>query len=170
MRVLAYEGRRLFGLRSTWLILAAALLADAAVAAVGSRQAAPGSLSVTDATRLLTAAVPLLPDVYGHAFLTAVVPAYILLFGLIGEGVAGLVSAYLYAVGRPGANSLALAVSVVVTIIGDVTLIPHYHAIGAAIASAAAYLTSSGALPVCYFVVRKLPPRARPDAVPADAS
>ncbi|MDH6136063.1 hypothetical protein P3T37_005482 [Kitasatospora sp. MAA4] len=61
MRVLAYEGRRLFGLRSTWLILAAALFADAAVAAVVSRQAAPGPLSVTDGTRLITAAVPLLP-------------------------------------------------------------------------------------------------------------
>jgi O-antigen/teichoic acid export membrane protein len=118
----------------------------------------------------LAAAVPLLPYVYGHAFLTAMIPAYILIFGLIGEGVAGLVSAYLYAVGRPGANSLALTVSVLVTIVGDVTLIPHYHAIGAAIASAAAYLTSSGALLACYFAVRKLPPRARPEAAKVRAS
>lgn len=103
----------------------------------------------------LAAAVPLLPDVYGHAFVSAIVPAYILLFGLVGEGVAGLVSAYLYGVGRPGANSLALAVSVVVTVALDVTLIPHYHAVGAAIASAAAYLTSSAALLLCYFAVRK---------------
>jgi O-antigen/teichoic acid export membrane protein len=118
----------------------------------------------------LAAAVPLLPYVYGHAFLTAMIPAYILIFGLIGEGVAGLVSAYLYAVGRPGANSLALTVSVLVTIVGDVTLIPHYHAVGAAIASAAAYLTSSGALLACYFAVRKLPPRARPEAAKVRAS
>ncbi|HEV2257817.1 MAG TPA: oligosaccharide flippase family protein [Streptosporangiaceae bacterium] len=118
----------------------------------------------------LAAAVPLLPGVYGHAFLTAMIPAYILIFGLIGEGVAGLVSAYLYAVGRPGANSLALTVSVLVTIVGDVTLIPHYHAVGAAIASAAAYLTSSGALLACYFAVRKLPPRARPEPAKVSAS
>ena len=104
----------------------------------------------------LAAAVPLLPDVYGHAFVSAMIPAYILLFGLVGEGMAGLVSAYLYAVGRPGANSLALGVSVVVTIALDITLIPHYHAVGAAIASAVAYLTSSGALLACYFTVRKL--------------
>jgi O-antigen/teichoic acid export membrane protein len=70
--------------------------------------------------------------------------------------VAGLVSAYLYGVGRPGANSLALGVSVVVTIGLDVALIPHYHAVGAAIASAVAYLTSSVALLACYFYVRKL--------------
>lgn len=84
------------------------------------------------------------------------IPAYILLFGLIGEGVAGLISAYLYGVGRPGANSAALAVSVVVTIGLDLALIPHYHAVGAAIASAAAYLTSSAALLCCYFAVRKM--------------
>lgn len=104
----------------------------------------------------LAAGVPLLPLVYGPEFAGAMLPAYILLFGLIGEGVAGLVSAYLYGVGRPGANSIALGVSVVVTVGLDLALIPHYHAVGAAIASAAAYLTSSAALLVCYFAVRKL--------------
>jgi O-antigen/teichoic acid export membrane protein len=114
----------------------------------------------------LAAAVPLLPDVYGHAFASAAIPAYILLFGLVGEGVAGLVSAYLYAVGRPGANSLALGVSVVVTIVLDVTLIPHYHAVGAAAASAVAYLTSSAALVVCYLAVRKLAQQPRHNSIP----
>lgn len=115
----------------------------------------------------LVAAVPLLPIIYGHAFTGAVIPAYILLFGLIGEGVAGLVSAYLYGVGRPGANSLALSVSVVVTIVLDILLIPHHHAVGAAIASAAAYLTSSGALLCCYYAVRKVkhPAKHRATAV-----
>lgn len=104
----------------------------------------------------LAAAVPLLPVVYGHEFASAMLPAYILLFGLIGEGVAGLVSAYLYGVGRPGANSLALGVSVVVTVVLDLALIPRYHVAGAAVASAAAYLTSSAALLACYFAVRRL--------------
>jgi O-antigen/teichoic acid export membrane protein len=117
----------------------------------------------------LAAAVPLLPVIYGHAFVTAILPAFILLGGLIGEGVAGLASAYLYGVGRPGVNSLALGVAVVVTVVGDVTLIPHYHAVGAAIASAAAYLTSSGALLFCYFAVRKTVhlPRHRATAIGA---
>jgi O-antigen/teichoic acid export membrane protein/O-antigen ligase len=118
----------------------------------------------------LALAVPLLPRVYGDAFTSAMLPACILLFGLIGEGVAGLVSAYLYAVGRPGANSLALGVSVVVTIVLDLTLIPRYHAVGAAAASAAAYLTSSAALLGCYFVVRKMTPRRRSDVVAEGAS
>lgn len=104
----------------------------------------------------LAAAAPLLPLAYGPAFAAAVLPACILVAGLIGEGVAGLVSAYLYGIGRPGANSLALGVSVVITIVLDVLLIPHMHAVGAAVASSAAYLTSSAALLACYFAVRKL--------------
>jgi O-antigen/teichoic acid export membrane protein/O-antigen ligase len=118
----------------------------------------------------LALAVPLLPRVYGDAFTSAMLPACILLFGLIGEGVAGLVSAYLYAVGRPGANSLALGVSVVVTIVLDLTLIPRYHAVGAAAASAVAYLTSSAALLGCYFVVRKMAPARRGDMAAEGAS
>ena len=62
--------------------------------------------------------------VYGRAFTGAMLPALILLFGLIGEGVAGLVSAYLYGGGPAGANSLALGVSVVVTVVLDLTAHP----------------------------------------------
>jgi O-antigen/teichoic acid export membrane protein len=103
----------------------------------------------------LAAAVPLLPMIYGHAFNSAVIPTYLLLAGLVGEGVAGVVSAYLYGVGRPGANSLGLGVAVIVTVVLDVLLIPHFHAVGAAFASSAAYLTSSAALVACYVVVRR---------------
>jgi O-antigen/teichoic acid export membrane protein len=103
----------------------------------------------------LAAAVPLLPLVYGQAFAAAMVPAWLLLAGLVGEGVAGVASAYLYGVGRPGANSLGVGVAVVVTVALDLALIPRYHAVGAAFASAAAYLTSSVALLVCYFAVRR---------------
>ncbi len=118
----------------------------------------------------LAAAVPLLPVIYGSSFRGAMIPAYILLFGLVGEGVAGLISAYLYGVGRPGANSLALGVSVVVTIVLDILLIPRYNAVGAAIASAAAYLTSSAALLCCYFAVRKVVRVPRQRATAAGAS
>ncbi|WP_354642569.1 hypothetical protein [Kitasatospora camelliae] len=61
MRVLAYEARRLGGLRSTWLILAAVLICDAAVAAVLARQVPAGVLSSSAAVRCVTAVVPLLP-------------------------------------------------------------------------------------------------------------
>jgi Na+-driven multidrug efflux pump len=58
----------------------------------------------------------------------------------------------------------------VVTIGLDLALIPHFHVVGAAVASAAAYLTSSAALLVCYFAVRKLvhvPRHQAPTAVGA---
>ncbi|MFF4384025.1 hypothetical protein [Kitasatospora sp. NPDC001547] len=61
MRVLAYELRRLRGLRSTWLLLAAVLLGDAAVAAVLASQTTDGPLVAPVGVRLLTAAVPLVP-------------------------------------------------------------------------------------------------------------
>lgn len=61
MRVLAYELRRLRGLRSTWLLLAAVLLGDAVVAAVLAHQTPAGSLAAPAGVRLLTAAVPLIP-------------------------------------------------------------------------------------------------------------
>ncbi|MER6298885.1 hypothetical protein ABT247_04825 [Kitasatospora sp. NPDC001539] len=61
MRVLAYELRRLRGLRSTWLLFAAVLLCDVVVAAVLASQAPAGLLAAPAGVRLLTAAVPLIP-------------------------------------------------------------------------------------------------------------
>ncbi|HEV2244858.1 MAG TPA: oligosaccharide flippase family protein [Streptosporangiaceae bacterium] len=157
---------RLPGLAVTYVLYPRLTARDRQDAARDVAALLPRALVLTALAAIpLAAAVPLLPDVYGHAFASATIPAYILLFGLVGEGVAGLVSAYLYAVGRPGANSLALGVSVVVTIALDVTLIPHYHAVGAAVASAVAYLTSSAALVVCYLAVRKLTHQPRPSAI-----
>jgi O-antigen/teichoic acid export membrane protein len=108
-------------------------------------------LTVAVAIPLALAAGPLLPLVYGRAFASAVHPAWILLAGLLGEGVAGLISAYLFGVGRPGLNSLAIGAGVVVTVIGDVLLIPRYGAVGAACASAAAYLTTVTTLLVSFW-------------------
>ncbi len=165
------EMLRLPGLAVTYVLYPRLATRDRADAAKAVAALLPRALVLTALAALpLAAAVPLLPYVYGHAFASAMLPAYILLFGLVGEGAAGLVSAYLYAVGRPGANSLALGVSVVVTIVLDVTLIPHYHAVGAAAASAVAYLVSSAALVGCYFVVRKLAPRPKRTAAPEGAS
>jgi O-antigen/teichoic acid export membrane protein len=165
------EMLRLPGLAVTYVLYPRLATRDRTDAAKAVAALLPRALALTALAALpLAAAVPLLPYVYGHAFASAVLPAYILLFGLVGEGAAGLVSAYLYAVGRPGANSLALGVSVVVTIVLDVTLIPHYHAVGAAAASAVAYLVSSAALVGCYFVVRKLAPRPKRTTAPEGAS
>jgi O-antigen/teichoic acid export membrane protein len=148
---------RLPGLAITYVLYPRLAVRDRKEAARDVGALLPRAFALTALAAVpLAAAVPLLPVIYGRAFAAAMIPACILLFGLVGEGVAGLVSAYLYGVGRPGANSLALGVSVVVTIALDLALIPRYHAVGAAMASAAAYLTSSAALLGCYFAVRNL--------------
>ena len=56
MYALTYERRRLTGIRSTWLVLLAVLLVDAAIAALTVRQPA-----LAQPVRVLTAGVPLLP-------------------------------------------------------------------------------------------------------------
>ncbi|MBD0670590.1 hypothetical protein [Streptomyces sp. CBMA156] len=85
MRVLAYELRRLRGLRSTWLLLAVVLSGDAVVAVVLASQAPDGPLAAPAGVRLLTAAVPLAP----------------LPFAALGAGVLGAL-AYGHEVRHPG--------------------------------------------------------------------
>ncbi|WP_030239301.1 ABC transporter permease [Streptomyces sp. NRRL S-350] len=85
MRVLAYELRRLRGLHSTWLLIAAVLLGDTVVAAALASQAPDGPLSAPACVRLLTAAVPLIP----------------LPFAALGAGVLGALS-YGHEVRHPG--------------------------------------------------------------------
>jgi O-antigen/teichoic acid export membrane protein len=124
-----------------------------------------GPVAATNRTRALlapvfgltvAAAVPLaiaaqvLPWVYGPSFATAVHPAWLLLGGLIGDGVAGLITAYMYGVRLPGTNSLAVGVGVVVTVVGDLLLIPSFGVMGAATASAVAYLTTAATLLVFF--------------------
>jgi O-antigen/teichoic acid export membrane protein len=111
-------------------------------------------LTAVAAVPLALAAGFVLPMVYGHEFAGAVLPAWILLAGLVGESVTGLITAYLYGVARPGLNSLAIGAGVVVTVVGDLTLIPPYGAVGAAIASALAYLTTCATLLICFARVR----------------
>jgi O-antigen/teichoic acid export membrane protein len=111
-------------------------------------------LTAAAAVPLALAAGFVLPLVYGHDFASAALPAWILLAGLVGESVTGLITAYLYGVARPGLNSLAIGAGVVVTVIGDLTLIPPYGAVGAAIASAVAYLTTCATLLTCFLRMR----------------
>jgi O-antigen/teichoic acid export membrane protein len=119
------------------------------------------SRSVADVRRLIPKAalltagvlVPLwiaagvvIPSFYGSAFESAVTPTRIILLGLALDGVAGVIAAFLYGVGRPGLYSLGIAAGLAVTIALDLVLIPPFETVGAAIASAVAYLTSALAL------------------------
>lgn len=87
-----------------------------------------------------------LPVVFGPSFRSAVVPACILLVGLSVEGAAAVGSAYLWGIGHPGANSLAMGTGVVLTVTFDILLIPSHGAVGAAVASTIAYLATTALL------------------------
>lgn len=119
-----------------------------AVAAAEARRLIPkaGLLTAGVAVPLWIAAGTLIPLFYGPAFLGAVTPARIILLGLVLEGAGGVITAFLYGVGRPGLNSCAMAVGLVGTVALDVLLIPSHGATGAAIASAVAYMGATLAL------------------------
>jgi O-antigen/teichoic acid export membrane protein len=91
---------------------------------------------------LLTAGF-VIPGLYGSAFHAAVGPTRIIVLGLALEGVAGVITGYLYGIGRPGLNSWAMGAGLAATVVLDLILIPPLGATGAAVASAVAYLTSS---------------------------
>ena len=61
MRVVASEVRRLRGVRSTWVVVAGALVLNAAVAAFAATRLPAGELAVPDAVRAVAAVVPALP-------------------------------------------------------------------------------------------------------------
>lgn len=107
----------------------------------------------------------LIPALYGSGFDHAVTPARIILVGLILEGVAGVITAYLYGIGRPGLNSSAMGVGLAVTVLLDVLLIPSFGSTGAAVASASSYLVSTLALVGCFAVLERAPAVRR--AVPS---
>jgi O-antigen/teichoic acid export membrane protein len=103
-------------------------------------------LTMVSAVVLAIAAPFVLPLLYGSQFDDSVRLAQILLVGLAVEGAAGVISAYLYGIGRPGLNSLAMGAGVVLTIALDLLLVPRWGATGAAIASTVAYVATTGAL------------------------
>ena len=93
----------------------------------------------------------------------AVTPTRIILLGLAFDGVAGVVSAYLYGAGRPGLNSWGMAAGLVVTVALDLLLIPRLEETGAAIASAIAYTVTTTSLLWFFWRVKQsaAPPPSR---------
>ena len=116
-----------------------------AEAARGLRRLLPraGGLTLALAPAVALAGAVGIPVLYGHAFGPAVLPMLILLVGLTVEGLAAVCSAYLWGAGRPGANSWGMGLGVVATVGLDLALVPHYGAVGAAVASSAAYFLTA---------------------------
>ena len=129
-------------------------------AAIARRMLPKAGLVTAGVVAPLWALTFLLPVIYGSEFKSAVVPAQIILVGLILEGVAGVVSGFLYGNGRPGLNSWAMLAGLTVTVVLDLVLIPPFAATGAAIASAAAYVTTQLTLIYFFQWVRRATPPA----------
>jgi O-antigen/teichoic acid export membrane protein len=111
---------------------------------------------------LWIAATFLIPALYGPEFEGAITPAHIILVGLAFEGIAAVITAFLYGIGRPGLNSWGMAAGLAVTVVLDVLLIPPFGAIGAATGSAVAYATSALALVAFFRWVNRPERRAEP--------
>lgn len=113
-------------------------------------------VSVVAALPLAAIAGTALPWIFGDVFDDAVVPTYIRLAGVVTFGVTGLIMAYLYGVGRPGAASTCQGIGLAVVVIVGVLLIPPFGAEGAATATALSFVATTGALLAWFFHVEKV--------------
>jgi len=83
-----------------------------------------------------------IPLLYGSRFRSAILPLIVLLPGIIALGLVKLLSGHLHGRGKPHFGSIATVVSLVITIVLDIVLIPAYGVMGAALATTFAYITS----------------------------
>jgi O-antigen/teichoic acid export membrane protein len=157
---------RLPGLALNYVLYPAYARAGPAAAARSAREAVRrmGWISPLAAVPMAMLAPLVLPLAYGPAFRASVVPAWILLAGLGGSGVSGIIAAYLSGDGRPGRTSAALGAGLVVTVAGDLWLIPRHGIIGASFASSTAYLTTTVFLLACFRAVGDRASRSVPPA------
>jgi O-antigen/teichoic acid export membrane protein len=84
-----------------------------------------------------------LPFVYGEAFRESRIPLLLLLPGVVGFSVVTVLAAYIAGMGRPQTNMLVSLVGALITITGDLLLIPRYGIAGAALVSSVSYLLSA---------------------------
>ena len=135
---------RLPGTALTWVFYPRlAKLGQSEAASAARRMVRPTLIGIVLAAipvALLTS--PVMRLLYGAAFGSAVTPARVLLAGMLLAGASGVASAYLYGRGTPGLNSIVLGIGLVITVVLDLLLIPAHGALGAAIASTAAYLAT----------------------------
>jgi O-antigen/teichoic acid export membrane protein len=134
-----------------------------AAAGAVRRSLLPSLGAMTAGALALAGVAPfLLPFLYGAQFDAALLPALILVGGLVGDGVAGLITAYFYGAGRPGLNSWATGAGVVITVIFDIALIPRFGAVGAALASLLSYAAVVGFLLAAFHRVTRPAPTVAP--------
>lgn len=91
-----------------------------------------------------------IPVFYGESFRPSVTALLLLLPGIIVFSSANVLAAYLAGIGKPRLNLLVSCVSLVVTILLDLTLIPRLGIVGASIASTASYTVAAVMLVVLF--------------------
>jgi O-antigen/teichoic acid export membrane protein len=89
---------------------------------------------------------PMIVTFFGQDFAASVPAFQILLIGLAAHGADGVLSGYNVGIGRPEFNSYTALIALVVTVVGDLIMIPLYGLIGAAIVSSVAYTVKAAVL------------------------
>jgi O-antigen/teichoic acid export membrane protein len=126
--------------------------ADSAEAARLAPVASRNTMLVAAAGSLALAAVApvLIPAVFGDAFEDSVEALWLLLPGTVALAGSKVLTSYIFSQGRPLVNTGITAVSLVVTIVADLALIPRYGVNGAATASSIAYFAHFAAALFAY--------------------
>jgi O-antigen/teichoic acid export membrane protein len=126
--------------------------ADSAEAARLAPVASRNTMLVAAAGSLALAAVApvLIPAVFGEAFEDSVEALWLLLPGTVALAGSKVLTSYIFSQGRPLVNTGITAVSLVVTIVADLALIPRYGVNGAATASSIAYFAHFAAALFAY--------------------
>lgn len=157
------------------LLVPATARANQSYDAGDSASEAPVALVAAEARRslilaavggaVLAAAAPVaIPLVFGAAFRPAIVLIWILIPGFVARAYAGTVAAGAVGLRRPRVGNLSEAAAFLVTIVLLPFLLPRFEAIGAAVTSTLAYITSAV---VAVVVLVALPPAPVPAVRPS---
>lgn len=110
---------------------------------------------------VLAAIAPLLiPAVFGDEFRESVQALWLLLPGTVALAGSKVLTSYIFSQGRPLVNTGITVVSLVVTIVADLALIPRFGVNGAAAASSLAYVAHFAAALYAYSRISGQPPLA----------
>jgi O-antigen/teichoic acid export membrane protein len=140
----------------------------ATLAPVASRNT---MLIATGGALLLAAIAPvLIPAVFGQDFRDSVEPLWLLLPGTVALAGSKVLTSYIFSQGRPLVNTGITLVSLVVTLIADLALIPRFGVNGAATASSLAYVAHLVAALFAYHRISGRPALTAVVPSPADAS
>lgn len=96
----------------------------------------------------------LIPLLFGQEFIEAVVPAQILLFGIVFLAIRNIFGMYMYAYDMLKFHMFANLFGLLITLVLDLILIPRYGILGASIASVASY--GGSCIIVMFYALRSI--------------